>query len=63
MKAFLVTRLADQWAIEVDGRLWGRFLYRVDAEEAALRLAAREGGAGEVLVQGAQGKLTRLKVA
>ena len=65
MKTFGVVRLADKWTITVQGKRWGQFLYRVDAEEAALRLAAQvsaEGGAAEVLVQEGAGEITRLNV-
>jgi hypothetical protein len=66
MNTFGVVRLADQWAITVNGALKGRYRFQVDAEEAALRLAARvrvEGEPVEVLVQGPWGEMTPLKVA
>ena len=61
-----VVRLADAWTIVAQGRRWGRFLYRVDAEEAALRLAARgrqDGQSIEVLIQGPWGEMRPLEAA
>jgi hypothetical protein len=59
-----VVRKADGWTIIVGGRLWGRFSYKVDAEEAALRLAKQirqqTGGPVEVMVQERWGELTPL---
>jgi hypothetical protein len=59
-----VVRKADGWTIIVSGRSWGRFAYKVDAEEAALRLAnqMRQQGGGEVqvMVQERWGELTPL---
>ena len=52
------------WRILAEGRRWGRFHYRVDAEEAALRLAAKaraEGETAEVVVQQRYGELLPLK--
>ena len=63
---FAVVRFIDGWRILAGARRWGRFSYRVDAEEAALRLAAdaRAGGRNaRVLVQGSDGQLRRLDVA
>ena len=63
---FAVIRFVDGWRILAGARRWGRFSYRVDAEEAALRLAAdaRTGGRdARVLVQGSDGQLRRLDVA
>ena len=63
---FAVVRYIDGWRILAGARRWGRFTYRVDAEEAALRLAdnARTGGRdARVLVQGSDGQLRRLDVA
>ena len=63
---FAVIRFVDGWRILAGARRWGRFSYRVDAEEAALRLAAdaRAGGRNaQVLVQGSDGQLRRLDVA
>ena len=61
-----VIRLGDAWTIVAQGRRWGRFLYRVDAEEAALRLAARgrqDGRSVEVLIQGPWGEMRPLEAA
>ena len=61
-----VVRLADAWTIVAQGRRSGRFLYRVDAEEAALRLAARERQGGQsvqVLIQAPWGEMQRLDAA
>lgn len=54
------------WRIHAEGRRWGRFQYRVDAEEAALRLAAKacsRGREAQVLVQQRYGELLPLKIA
>jgi len=53
----------EGWRIDAGDRCWGRFQYRVDAEEAALRLAAEaraEGRDAEVLVKRLEGALMRL---
>lgn len=58
-----VVRLADGWTIVSSGRKWGRFAYKVDAEEAALRLAQRIGKDGEpveIVVQERWGELKPL---
>ena len=50
----MIARAADGWQLVSQGRNWGRFAYRVDAEEAALRLAATarlQGQAVTVLVK------------
>jgi hypothetical protein len=63
---FAVLRFVDGWQIVTDARRWGRFRYCVDAEDAALRLAADARAAGRdarVLVQGPDGQLRRLDVA
>ncbi len=63
MKIFGVVRLGDRWMITAQGKRWGQFLYRVDAEEAALRLAAKASAQGEdaeVLVQERAGEIRRL---
>lgn len=60
-----VVRLADAWTIVASGRRWGRFAYKVDAEEAALRLARRidqSGEAVEVMVQERWGELRPLRL-
>ena len=61
-----VVRFAEGWRIVDRRHRWGRFDYRVDAEEAALRLAGRigsQGGEVQVLVQEHNGELRPLKVA
>jgi|GEM_PF-6159398 len=63
VKTFGVVRLADVWVLTAHGKRVRRFSYRVDAEEAAIRLAADASAQGhpvEVVVQGKQGELTRL---
>jgi hypothetical protein len=63
VQTFSVIRVADMWTITADGRRWGRFAYRVDAEEAALRLAAKGRGQGrpvEVLSQDPWGEMRPL---
>lgn len=60
-----VVRHADGWAIVASGRRWGRFAYKVDAEEAALRLARRiaEGGEQvEITVQERWGEMRPLPI-
>lgn len=55
-----VVYFPDGWRIVAGERRWGRYEFRVDAEEAALRLAAlaRLGGKSlEVLVQDSSGQL------
>lgn len=61
-----VVRFPDGWRILARNRRWGRFDYRVDAEEAALRLARKAKAHGQevqLLVQDPQGELRRLDVA
>lgn len=58
-----VVYFADGWRIVTERHRWGRYKYRVDAEEAALRLADRARQHGivlEVLVQEPHGQLRRL---
>ncbi len=58
-----VVRIGDAWSVIGCLGRWGRHAFRVDAEEAALRLAAQEARAGHavtVLVQGVDGELRRL---
>jgi len=58
-----VLRLAEGWWIVSEGQRRGRYMYRVDAEEAALKLARRarlQGRDVEVLVQEPFGELRRL---
>lgn len=66
MNIFGVVRLRDHWTIIANGKRGGRFPFRVDAEEAALRLAegaTAQGQASEVLVQGVGGEMRPLKTA
>ncbi len=66
MQSFVVIRSKDHWTIESQGKPWGRFAYRVDAEEAALRLADRAATCGDkvqVLVRCLTGEVVALKVA
>lgn len=59
-----VLRMGDGWTIVASGRRWGRFAYKIDAEEAAIRLARRiaaEGGRVEVVVQEQWGELIPLR--
>lgn len=61
-----VIRFPDGWRILAPNGRWGRFRYRVDAEEAALRLArkARAGGREvDVWVQDLCGRLEHLDAA
>ena len=64
---FTIIHFPDGWRILLaDGRRWGRFPYRVDAEEAALRLvekARAEGGEARVLAQGLTGEIAQLRIA
>jgi hypothetical protein len=56
----------EGWRIMASEEPWGRFAYRVDAEEAALRLArqAREQGRDvEIWVQDLSGRLEGLTAA
>ena len=58
-----VIYFSDGWRIVAGRHRWGRYPYRVDAEEAALRLAAKaraHGAAIEVLVQDNRGELRPL---
>ena len=63
MVNFSVVRADDGWAVLIEERTWGRFPYRVDAEEAALRLADKARSAGDradVLVPGRRGEMVPL---
>ncbi len=58
-----IVHFPDGWRLLSGDRRWGRFQYRVDAEEAALRLAAKskaEGREARVLVQQRHGELLPL---
>ena len=60
----VVVHFPDGWRILARNERWGRFDYRVDAEEAALRLAQKAIAAGETVeiwVQGVGGRLEGLK--
>lgn len=61
-----VVRFPDGWRILAPNGRWGRFAYRVDAEEAALRLARKvrsEGREVSVWVQDICGRLEGLSAA
>jgi hypothetical protein len=61
-----VLRFRDGWQVVGPAGGWRRFAYRVDAEEAALRLAeqaAQRGGSVRVLVQDDAGELRPLLAA
>lgn len=65
MQRFGIVRHRDGWTIIAAGRRWGRFDYKVDAEEAALRLAQQASETGspvEVLAQNAWGEMTPMPV-
>lgn len=54
MMEIRIRREGDAWTIVADGRSRGRFAYRVDAEEAALRLAdkaADQGGVVSIVIE------------
>jgi hypothetical protein len=54
-----VVYFADGWRIVAGDRRWGRFQFRVDAEEAALRLAGQSRLAGKelkIIVQDSSGQ-------
>jgi len=61
-----IVHFPDGWRIVRAGDSWGRFPYRVDAEEAALRLADKiraEGGEALVTAQSLTGEVARLRIA
>ena len=61
-----VVRFPDGWRILAKHGRWGRFAYRVDAEEAAIRLARKaraEGREVQVCVQDICGRLEALTAA
>lgn len=63
VRSVAVVRFPDGWRIVTSDRPWGRYRFRAEAEEAALRLAetaALGGGALEILVQDPCGELRRL---
>jgi hypothetical protein len=62
----LIVHFPDGWRILADEARWGRFEYRVDAEEAALRLARKariEGRDVSIWVQDMSGRLEGLTAA
>lgn len=63
ISSIAVVYMTDGWRIVTERRRWLHYPYRVDAEEAALRLAAKaraQGTPTEVLVQYACGQLRRV---
>lgn len=61
-----VVRFPDGWRILAPHGRWGRFPYRVDAEEAAIRLARKaraEGREARIWVQDTCGRLETLDAA
>lgn len=61
-----IVRFRDGWQIVAGEGSWGKFDYRVDAEEAALRLAERIRGEGrevQVLAQDVFGHVEPLNAA
>lgn len=62
---FAVVRFADGWRVLTHDSQMGKFRYRVDAEEAALRLAAKardQGKAVTLLVQETNGEMRPLDI-
>jgi hypothetical protein len=64
---FTIVHFPDGWRIlQADGQRWGRFPYRVDAEEAALRLGEKiraEGGRARILAQDLTGEIGQVHAA
>lgn len=63
MTELTIVHFPEGWRILVGDRRFGRFQYRVDAEEAALRLAEKardQGGQARILVQEPHGELLPL---
>lgn len=61
-----VVRFPDGWRILAQHGRWGRFDYRVDAEEAAIRLARKARAQGQevhIYVQDICGRLEGLTAA
>ena len=61
-----VVRFRDGWRILAPNGRWGRFAYRVDAEEAAIRLARKARDTGRpvrIWVQDMCGQLDGLDAA
>ena len=66
MVQIAIVRFRDGWQIVAGEGRWGQFIYRVDAEEAALRLAERIRGEGdkvEILAQDVFGHVEPLNAA
>jgi len=64
MTSLGVVRFHDGWTLVAGGRKWGRFAFKVDAEEAAIRLARKAVAGGdrvEIMVQGDWGELTPME--
>lgn len=64
--SLVVVRFRDGWRILAPNGRWGRFAYRVDAEEAAIRLARKareEGRPARIWVQDICGRLQGLDAA
>ncbi len=65
MSSVGIVRFRDGWTLIAGGRKWGRFAFKVDAEEAALRLAKQaeaKGAPVQILVQGSWGEMTPMKL-
>jgi len=64
---FRIVHFPDGWRILLaDGQRWGRFPYRVDAEETALRLIEKvraEGGEATLFAQSPTGEMDHLRIA
>jgi len=62
-KRLAVVRFKDEYRIVAESGSWGRFRFKVDAEEAAFRVAARapDQDSVELLVQDAFGELLPLR--
>ncbi|HEX7887006.1 MAG TPA: hypothetical protein VF474_13605 [Phenylobacterium sp.] len=59
-----VVYFADGWRIIAGNHRWGRYAFRVDAEEAALRVAAQAAARGQavkILVHGRCGELHQIE--
>jgi len=61
-----IVHFPDGWRILANKERWGRFKYRVDAEEAAIRLARKAqeaGGQVTIWVQDLSGRLEGISAA
>ena len=66
IREIAVIYFPERWRIVAGRHRWGRYAFRVDAEEAALKLAARarrHGHEPAVLVQERHGEMRRLSAA